>query len=48
MEDRVTPIRNINAIQIDLLRVVFEDDTAWATGSFMHRDPSDPRKWVDN
>lgn len=47
-EARITPIKNINSIQIDVLRVVFDDDTGWATGSFLHRDPNDPTKWIDN
>lgn len=47
-EARITPIKNINSIQIDVLRVIFDDDTGWATGSFLHRDPNDPTKWIDN
>jgi hypothetical protein len=48
IETRITPIKNINSVQIDVVRVIFEDDTAWATGSFMHRDPNNPKKWIDN
>ena len=45
---KITPIRNINAVQIDVLRVVFDDDTGWATGAFQHRDPNNPKIWIDN
>lgn len=48
IETRITPIRNINSVQINILRVVFDDETAWATGSFMHRDPNNPKRWIDN
>ena len=47
-ETRITPIKNINSVLINILRVVFDDDTAWAAGSFMHRDPADPKRWIDN
>jgi hypothetical protein len=43
-----TPFENINSIQINILKVIFDDDTAWSTGSFMHRDPTDVKKWIDN
>jgi hypothetical protein len=48
IESRITPIKNINSVQIDVLRVVFDDDTVWATGAYMHRDPSNPKRWIDN
>ena len=48
IETRITPIKNINGVQIDVVRVIFDDDTAWATGSFMHRDPNNPKRWIDN
>jgi hypothetical protein len=48
IETRITPIKNINSVQIDVVRVIFDDDTAWATGSFMHRDPNNPKIWIDN
>jgi hypothetical protein len=48
IETRITPIKNINSVQIDVVRVIFDDDSAWATGSFMHRDPNNPKRWIDN
>ncbi len=48
IETRITPIKNINSVQIDVVRVIFDDDTAWATGTFMHRDPNNPKRWIDN
>jgi hypothetical protein len=48
MMGRITPIANINDAAIGVTFVVFRDDTAWGTGSFMHRDPSDPTRWVDD
>lgn len=43
-----TSIENINSVQINILKVIFDDDTAWSTGSFMHRDPNNAKRWVDN
>ncbi|HKP12507.1 MAG TPA: hypothetical protein VJZ91_10370, partial [Blastocatellia bacterium] len=43
-----TPIENISDVQIDVVFVAFDDDTAWATGAFMHRKPEDPTRWVDD
>jgi hypothetical protein len=43
-----TPIANINAANIDVIFVMFSDDTGWATGSFMHRKPDDSAQWVDD
>jgi hypothetical protein len=43
-----TPIENISDVQIDVDFVAFDDDTAWATGAFMHRKPGDMTKWVDD
>lgn len=43
-----TSIANISDVQIDVDFVVFDDDTTWATGAFMHRKPGDPTRWVDN
>lgn len=48
IELRITPMKNINSVEIDILRVVFDDDTGWATGAFLHRDPNNPKRWIDN
>ena len=48
IETHVTLIKNLNVVHIDVVKVVFDDDTSWATGSFMHRDPNNPTRWVDN
>ena len=47
-EAKITPFKNINSVQIDVLRVVFDDDTGWATGAFQHRDPNNSKIWIDN
>jgi len=43
-----TSIANINATNIDVVFVMFADDTGWATGAFMHRKPDDSAQWVDD
>lgn len=43
-----TPMANISDVQIDVDFVAFDDDTAWATGAFMHRKPGNPTRWVDD
>lgn len=43
-----TPVANINAATIDVVFVMFADDTGWATGSFMHRKPDAPTQWEDD
>lgn len=46
--ERRIPLTSINVAVIDIGMVVFDDDTAWATGGFMRRDPANPLRWVDN
>lgn len=41
-----TEPENINVLAIDVAMVVFDDDTSWAKGSFMRRDPNNPKKWI--
>ena len=44
--ERRVPMANINSVQLHIGLVVFDDDTAWATGSFMRRNPI-TGKWQD-
>jgi hypothetical protein len=44
---RNVSIENINAVNVDLGLVIFDDDTAWATGSLMRRNPNNPKSWHD-
>lgn len=32
-------------VKIRISMIYFTDDTAWGTGSFLTRDPNDPRRW---
>jgi hypothetical protein len=40
-------MEHMNSVQIHIGLVVFDDDTAWSTGSFMRRDPVKPGAWTD-
>jgi hypothetical protein len=45
--EKKTPLKNINFINIDIVMAIFDDDTAWDSGSILRRDPNNPRRWVD-
>jgi hypothetical protein len=37
---------NIEAIQVTIQRVIFDDDEMWSTGEPMYRDPKNPDRWI--
>ena len=45
---RRLPVVNLTTVEFNTGTVVFDNDTAWDSGSFMHRDPSGPGRWRDN
>jgi hypothetical protein len=42
----IKPITEINQVDLQVNFIVFADETAWAVGTFMHRDPAEPSRYI--